>query len=230
MLITYKLFGKSFLKKLEHKLSIISEKKKLKTLNQLLSVDAYILDKLEKRIDQLGCDRILVFQYHKRKDNIVYMTCTHEVVREALTFSENTHNHQDCKLDDFVQVRYLDVPATVQPYFLLKTLDRQVSVVNDIQKLKTEHLQLYKELSSRNIKGFILSPVINRDSNDSILGFVLFEYCYRRPQPTAEYLEKIKLIASRIATLLNSPEVYYEEYIDEILNIRRKDTKSTTQS
>lgn len=179
-------------------------KKQVKSFSKIIDVNNYVLDLMNSLLEDIGCSRIVIMQYHNggyalNGVDFTKMSCTHEVIKRPNIKSLRP-----------VQTTLLNIPITAYSFFTRHLRKESTIYVPDINNIKYEDISTFDEFKSHGAKSFICTRITN--SANDLTGFMVFEYVKSCSRIKPELLSLIEHYAIRISGMLESAGVYEENY------------------
>ena len=176
-------------------------KKQVKSFSKIIDVNNYVLDLMNNLLEDVGCSRIVIMQYHNggyalNGVDFTKMSCTHEVIRRTKSLKP-------------VQISLLNIPITAYSFFTKHLRKESIVSVPDIATIKYEDVSTYEEFNNHGARSFICARITN--SSNDLTGFMVFEFP-RKSKVKVELLNLIEHYAIRISGMLESAGVYEENY------------------
>lgn len=178
-------------------------KKQVKSFSKIIDVNNYVLDLLHSLLEDVGCSRIVIMQYHNggyalNGVDFTKMSCTHEVIKRP--------NQRPLKP---IQTTLLNIPITAYSFFTKHLRKESIISVSDIANVKYEDISTYEEFKAHGAKSFICARITN--SSNDLTGFIVFEFT-KICKVKVELLNLIEHYTIRISGMLESAGVYEENY------------------
>lgn len=178
-------------------------KKQVKSFSKIIDVNNYVLDLMHSLLEDIGCSRIVIMQYHNggyalNGVDFTKMSCTHEVIKRPSP-----------KPIKPVQTTLLNIPITAYSFFTKHLRSDNIIAIPDISNIKYEDISTYEEFKSHGARSFICARITN--SSNDLTGFMVFEFT-RLCKIKIELLNLIEHYAIRISGMLESAGIYEENY------------------
>lgn len=180
-------------------------KMQARRFTDLMDLNTVVLQKLEDLLHDIGCDRVLIIQYHNGEHSLngvdfARMSCTHEVVDKS--------SKPNVKQNMRVQSRLLGIPVTAYQSLTRRIIEEKVVIIEDVETIKHTNPSTYAELKFHRAKSIVLVRLTDLQNN--IVGFMLAEYCTARLNQRPHVASKMLEVGAKISTLLESAGTFFE--------------------
>lgn len=164
-------------------------------IDEKLSIHANNSDKVHTLIyymlNEFDADRISVFEFHnggKTYSGVDFKKCsnTYEVVSLGI----------DNKYKD-----YQNIPISINALWYKLLVDKNMIIIEDVEKLMTKDITLYNLLSADNIKSYYSRLILDFDNKP--LGFIVVSF-YQKPEKlNCDQLKLLNDATFSIGSLIN---------------------------